>query len=111
MSDNVKIDIDGLKTIAASLKTEKEKILDIYQNDVVYILEKSFKCISKQGINYEEYNASMSNLFDLLYEYLSELTDLLSNKIIPRYENLSGDLVALFNNDFASKLSSLLDTE
>jgi len=111
MSDHVVLDLDGLRIISNSLKQEKSKIEEIFNQDIIEILLNSSECLTEQGINYEEYCEEVGTLFDKFNNSFNDLTDVLSNKIIPRYENLSGDLTSLFNSDFASKMNSLLEND
>lgn len=111
MSDHVILDLDGMKTVSNSLNQEKTRVEEIFNQDIVEILLNSEECLTKQGLNYEEYCGEIGELFDKFNNSINDLTEVLSNKIIPRYENLTGDLTSLFNTDFANKMNSLLEID
>ena len=53
----------------------------------------------------------LKKLFSELDTNVTDLTNVLLNKIIPNYENLSTEIKALFDNNFADKLTQLLETD
>ena len=109
MSDHVTIDIDGLKEIANALKTEKENLDSIYKKDITTILNNSYRCFQKQGINYDSFVDSTQKLFQELDSSMTDVIAVLSNNIIPKYEDVFEEITTSFNNDFASKMNSLLE--
>ena len=64
MSDHVILDLDGMKTVSNSLNQEKTRVEEIFNQDIVEIILNSEDCITKQGLNYEEYCGEIGELFD-----------------------------------------------
>lgn len=106
----LKVDTNQLSTIPASLRTKKDEILNVYNNQVKSILETSKDAIIVSGVNFEEFETYFAKAFTTLGNELDNLANALQNQILPRYDNLSVSIKNAFNNEFASQMQSILDT-
>ena len=111
MNGKIIVDTEGLRIIASSIQEKKNKIVDVYNSRLKDVLYNSKDCLKQGGHSYEELDAEFKKMFSDLDNNINELTDVLVNKIIPRYENLSDDIKAFFNKQFAETLSQLLEIE
>lgn len=111
MNSDVIVNTSNLREATSSIITKKDEIMDIYNNSIKKLLvDSETKLINKEQeiIDIEE---SLKKLFVQFDTSVTELTNLLINKIIPNYDNLSVDVKSLFNDNFANKLNDLLKTD
>ena len=104
------VNIDNLKKIAFNIDKKKDEIKTLYEMKIKSIVDFSKECIIKNGADYDKINNNFNELFNDLDNRLNILVDLLNNKIIPSYSDLSVNIKEYFNNQFALELENLLDT-
>ena len=108
MNGNLYVNTAGLKEVADSIKIKKEKINEIYQNEVLNALKECEEYFKVSGLNYEDVSKSFNAVFSTLDTRLSDLVTILTGTIIPKYEQTSNVVANLFNSDFAEKMQSIL---
>ena len=106
-----KVNIENLKLIAADIKKKKDEIITIYDMKIKTIIDYSHECIVMNGDSFERVEKEFADLFNELDLSLMNLADILSNKIIPNYEDLSLNIKEYFNNQFALELEEILNME
>ena len=106
--DKEYVDIDKLKIMANNIDIRRDEIMTLYKMKIRPLMEFSRESI-KDNISIIEIDKIFNALFKELNTRLSELIVILDKDIIPNYEDLSSDIKELFNNQFASKMESLLD--
>ena len=106
--DQLKVNADGLRSVAQDMNTKKDEIMNIYNGTLKSIIESSKTCISTSGLDFEQVNSIFAKTFADLDSSITELSDALVNKIIPSYEDLSVEIRAAFNTEFADQMSSIL---
>lgn len=109
MNDSVSISTEGLKEVANTINEKKDEIMKIYNTTLKSILSSSKECLSVSGLDYSQVENEFKTTFETLDKRVTELTNVLVTKIIPSYEDLSGEIKQMFNNDFASEMASILD--
>jgi uncharacterized protein YukE len=107
-ADQLKVSTEGLKSVAQDMNSKKEEIMNIYNGTLKQIIESSKECISTSGLDFDAVNSVFARTFKNLDTSISQLSDVLLNKIIPSYEDLSSDIRYAFNNEFADEMSKLL---
>lgn len=106
--DQLKVNADGLRSVAQDMTAKKDEIMNIYNGTLKSIIESSKTCISTSGLDFEQVNSIFAKTFADLDSSITELSDALVNKIIPSYEDLSADIRVAFNSEFADQMSSIL---
>ena len=106
--DQLKVNADGLRSVAQDMTTKKDEIMNIYNGTLKSIIESSKTCISTSGLDFDQVNSIFAKTFADLDSSITELSDALVNKIIPSYEDLSADIRVAFNSEFADQMSSIL---
>ena len=97
--DQLKVNADGLRSVAQDMTTKKDEIMNIYNGTLKSIIESSKTCISTSGLDFDQVNSIFAKTFADLDSSITELSDALVNKIIPSYEDLSVDIrAALIQN-------------
>ena len=104
----LKVDASGLRSVAQDINTKREEIMNVYTGSLKQIIESSKQCISTSGLDFDQVNSVFAKTFSSLDSSLAELSDVLINKIIPSYEDLSSEIRSAFNSEFADQLSSIL---
>ena len=105
---NLQVSVEDLRQVANNLLSEKYKISDIYNKKIVSILDNSKDAITASGVNFDEFRATFSNVFSRLSTNLENLSNALTNEIIPKYNDLNSFVGKSFNVDFANEMNSLL---
>ena len=106
---NETISIETLKLLVNQLKEKKDQIDSIYKIQVKDTLLSGRINLKIDYSKYDEIENKINQSFLVFDEEILELIEVLNNKIIPGYENLSDDIIHLFNQKFAKEISSLLD--
>ncbi len=109
MSD-IKINTSEVRTIANRLDSKKEEMMNTYKNRLVPLLKSSEECLKVSSLSYDEVISSFDSVFNTLNQRMTELTDILKNKIIPEYENSANVISQSFNNNFAEEMRSILSS-
>ena len=107
-SDMLKVNAEGLKSVAQDMNAKKEEIMNIYNGSLRQIIESSKQCIATSGLDFDQVNAVFAQTFADLDTNISALTEALVYKIIPSYEDLSAEIRTAFNTEFVDQMSSLL---
>lgn len=103
------ISIDQVKLVLQSLKNSKSNIKSTYNNDIRSVLQSSQQCLAVSGVNYTQLINILDEVFKTIDTNFDGLIDVLENKVISGYTDLSFALTQLFNNSLGSQLSSLLN--
>ena len=106
--DSLKVNTDGLKSVAQDMNAKRDEIMNIYNGTLKQIIESSKECISTSGLDFDMVNSVFERTFKNLDTSISQLSDVLLNKIIPSYEELSAEIRYAFNTEFADEMSNLL---
>ena len=106
----VSIDLAELKSIANSIQTQREEIQKIYSGPIVSVLNASNQCFSISGLNLNKIYDEFNKCFQSIDLHLGNLEEVLNNNVIKNYSEVQTAIKQMFNNEFASKFSSLLDT-
>ncbi len=101
------VSIDDLKNVAQRLLVEKEEFMNIYNSKVKAIIDESKEAIIVSTLDFDEVSRQFQNAFTNLATNLSELSDALTTKIIPQYENLDTSVTKAFNTDFANQMRDI----
>ena len=109
MDDKKYINISDLKNISKNMHTKKNDIIDIYNKDVKELLLNSKDCIEYANQKYDELDIFFKNSFSKFSDNFDELLNILDNKVIPSYEDLSNNIKTLFNEQFAKKFENFVD--
>ena len=88
-SSGVKITTEELKTVATSLKRQRDILNDIYKTQIQKVLDQSSSCFVVAGLDTTEINKAFAETFRGLNTNLTSLIDLLENKVITSYSELS----------------------
>ena len=111
MNDKTIISLEDLKYIASNITEKRREIMDTYNSSLKGLLIESDKCLRQAGKSFEEEDMEFKRLFTAFDKSVTELTEVLTNKIIPGYENLSEELRHLFNKQFAGEIARLLELD
>ena len=101
------VNTSELQNVAQRLLTEKEEVNNIYNNKVKAIIEASKEAIIASKLDFEDISKQFEIAFTNLETNLLNLSNALSNKIIPQYENLDNSIATSFNSDFANKMREI----
>ena len=107
MTNNVYVDSEQLKSIANSLKTKSNSIMNRYQTDCSSALKMGAECIKLSGLDTVELENSLSSVYKQLVERLNNLSDFLI-KTSSQYETVNQTITNNFNSNLKNELSALL---
>lgn len=107
----VKITTEELKVVAESLKKQRDTLNDIYKTQIQKVLEQSSSCFSVAGLDTTSINSSFEQTFKGINTNLTTLIDLLENKVIKSYSELSYAIQQMFTADFGAKLNEILNRQ
>jgi len=105
MDEKININTDDLKIISNNIITKKNQIIDIYNHRIKTIINDNEKFLMENGFTIDE----IEELFTKLDKDITELVNVLKNRIIGNYEDLNTNLKDLFSNKFKNEIESLLD--
>ena len=105
MDEKININTDDLKIISNNIITKKNQIIDIYNHRIKTIINDNEKFLMENGFTIDE----IEELFTKLDKDITELVNVLKNRIIGNYEDLNTNLKDLFGNKFKNEIESLLD--
>lgn len=108
MKENINVDLGGLAAISKELNNAGSDIYNTYKSKVSNALQSSDDCFYVSGLNTDAILNNFNDIYTSLNKQITELCDLLDNKIIPQYNELNYIVTRMFNNDFANQLESLL---
>lgn len=111
MNDKQMVKIEELRMAAIDIKNKRDSIMNAYESTIKKILNQSEECIKEAGQDYNEVTSNFKNLFSSFDASITELTDVLTNKIIPNYEDLIENINNSFNHKFASEMKRILELE
>ena len=111
MNDKRIVRIEELKMAASDINRKKDMIMTIYETNIKKNLYKSETYMEELGYDYSELETLFKKLFTDFESGVSELTDLLTKKIIPNYEELVLNIGRTFNKNFADEMTDILELE
>jgi hypothetical protein len=107
-ADLISVNIDELRSIASTIKTKNEELYNLYKTEFINILEESKSYIKVSGLDFSAMESSFKTLFTNLNTQMNELSDVITNSVIPNYEFGADAVVKMFNSEFASQMQELL---
>ncbi len=111
MNNNVVVSTEEIRLIANNLISEKDEIIDLYNESLKDILDTSELELANSNTEIKNITEEVKKLFTQFDNNITDLTNLLTNKIIPNYEDLTGEIKTLFNKTFASEMNNLLNID
>ncbi len=102
------VSTEDLRQVANNLNNKKNEIMNIYNSKVKPVMQQSKEAITVSGLNFEEFNRQFNQAFTNLANEIGSLSNALTNKIIPNYNDLSQSIRNAFNNEFANQMSTIL---
>lgn len=109
MDGNVVIKTENLNKVSNDILIKKNEIMDIYEKELKNIIELSKICIEQNGMSFENIKEEFDTLFKEFNNDATNMIDVLKKEIIPKYDNLAGDLRGLFNGKLKDELTNLLE--
>ena len=92
MNNKVLVRTEELKVITNNIIQEKNDILDLYTESLVDILTTSEIKLTNYSKEVNDVSKELKKLFSEFDTNVTDLTNVLLNKIIPNYENLSTEI-------------------
>ena len=105
---NITVKMDSLSEVATNIKNKKQDINSDYNDRLVSVLNSCRQYLDVSGINYDAFISSFNNVFTSLDSQLSELVDVLQNKVIPSYNESSQVINQMFNTEFANQMNQII---
>ena len=91
-NDMVSVDTSALREIVTNMNSQKEELIKIYNSIIKPVLESSKECIKVSGIDFEEVEQLFATIFNNVSYNVNNLSNELTNKIIPNYENVNNQI-------------------
>ncbi len=107
--DGAMISTEELKTVLNSLKSQRDIIINEYRNSIKNVLNSSSSCFRVSGINIDTIISIFDDTFNNLDRCFEILIDALENNVIKNYSELAIAIRKMFDDNFASKIMSLLN--
>lgn len=108
MDDNIKVNVEELKKICNKMIDEKNEIMNIYNSNIKEVMQTSQRFLKTKGIQIEDVESKIKELFKNFDKNMTELTDTLSDGIVPGYISLNEEIKKLFGENFASEMENLI---
>ena len=89
MNDLVLVDVTELKRVAESIASRRDELMNIYYSMIRPVMQSSKECIDVSGVDFDEIDEIFNNIFNKASNRISDLSNILTNKIIPNYENIN----------------------
>lgn len=89
MNDLVSVDVNELKTVASSIASRRDELMNVYYSIIRPVMQSSKECIDVSGVNFDEIDELFNSIFFNASNRISDLSNVLTNKIIPNYENIN----------------------
>ena len=102
------ITVAELRGVVSSLKEQRESIQKTYNSMIKEVIESSSSCFSVSGLDYNSILSSFDSTFKTLDSNFEALIDILENKVIKSYSELTVAIKQMFGTDFANKMSQLI---
>lgn len=109
MNNKTQITVSELNQVLSSLKQQQSELSTVYNSNIKKVLESSSSCLMVAGLNYDEILSSFSTTFTNLDTAFTNLINVLQNDVIKNYSETALVIRQMFNNEFASQLSELLN--
>lgn len=108
MNNDMKVNLIELNNAANELKRQSSQILSTFSTKILPIIESSKQYFMVSGIDYSTITSSFTRIYSKLNSRSEALSDLITNKVIPQYTELSSNINKMFNNEFVSEIQQLL---
>ncbi len=108
---SLQVNTNELKAVAQRLLVEKSELENIYNSKVNAIINASKEAIVVSKLDFDDVSKQFQLAFTNLANDLSELSNALTAKIIPQYENLDSSITTGFNSTFADEMRNILNTK
>ena len=108
MNANLIVNIEELKNIVKDLNNNKDTVDKLFDERINSILLNSKTPLERKGVSYDYELEKINKLVEKYDNSISDLVDILEQKIIPEYENLHTDINSLLNNELISRLEDIL---
>ena len=102
------VNANELQNVLASLKKQREVLSNEYKESICDILEESSSCLEIASVDITEINNSFRDVFNDIDTNLEALINVLENKVIKNYTDLSDAIKNSFNNDFKNQLDEIM---
>ena len=89
MNDLVSVDVNELKTVASSIASRRDELMNVYYSIIRPVMQSTKECIDVSGVNFDEIDELFNSIFFNASNRISDLSNVLTNKIIPNYENIN----------------------
>ena len=89
MNDLVSVDVNELKTVASSIASRRDELMNVNYSIIRPVMQSSKECIDVSGVNFDEIDELFNSIFFNASNRISDLSNVLTNKIIPNYENIN----------------------
>ncbi len=89
MNDLVSVDVNELKKVASSIASRRDELMNVYYSIIRPVMQSSKECIDVSGVNFDEIDELFNSIFFNASNRISDLSNVLTNKIIPNYENIN----------------------
>ena len=108
---SLQVNTAELRAIAQRLLVEKDEVESIYNNKVKGIIDASKEAIVVSKLDFDDVSKQFQLAFSNLSNYLQELSNALTTKVISQYENLDSNVTTSFNTDFANEMRDILNKQ
>ena len=108
-SNSMAISTEELRAVLESLKQQRETISETYNSMIKKVLESSSYCFSVSGLDYSSIISAFDNTFRIIDARFESLINVLENNVIKNYSELTIAIRKMFDSEFASKISELLN--
>lgn len=108
MNDKLLVNVNGIIDVAKSIDNKRNDIMSLYNNDILSVLNQSSECFKVAGMDYDGVKKSFASVFNTLDERIKTLTSLLTDTIIPKYQNTSNVISSMFNEQFAVEMNEII---
>ncbi len=108
MDDKNAISITELNSVVTSLKNQKQSLSDA-RLQIKNVLDSSSSCLSVSGLSYADISEAFDKTFNDLDNRFDALIKILETDVIKNYLELISVIRKVFNQEFASRISDLLE--
>ena len=89
MNDLVSVDVNELKKVASSISNRRDDLTKVYYSIIRPVMQSSKECIDVSGVDFDEIDELFNSIFNSASNRISDLSNILTSKIIPNYENIN----------------------
>lgn len=105
------IDIERIKEFGKKLENHKNQIMNYYQNLMGKLLIETNQSLMLDNNKYEEIEKNLKKNIEKWDDNIESLLYILSNQIIPIYQDSTYEINNLFDNNFAQIMNEILEIQ